>query len=448
MPSISRRLITILIISTGIVWLSAAAWIFTSTRAEVERVLDARLMEAGRMVSSLVTSQEIKTRQTADLAKALDISNHPSYGRQLSCQIWSLQGELVSRSESAPAEALSGHNSGFSETVIDGETWRVYAVVNEELGVRVLVGDNLKVRNHLVNDVIRGLLLPVLLILPVLAVLIWLSVRRGLSPLNRIAGDLASRHASDLSPIENVETAKEIVPVLKSLNGLFARVADLREREQNFIAFAAHELRTPVAGIKTQAQVALASDDPAIRDQALRQIVVGVDRTGRLVRQLLDMSAVQAREQSDRPTVVAAGAILRSLAGELSDSARGVAIEVSPDLDALELEIEPALFTLAARNLIENAVNHSPPGGLVHCRAALAGEKGSVIIEDNGPGIPEDELPRATERFFRGRNKTPVGSGLGLAIVELALGSSGWRLLLQNRRAGGLSAAITQELRL
>lgn len=445
MPSISRRLITILIISTGIVWLSAVVWIFTSTRAEVERVLDARLLEAGRMVSSLVARQNIETGQTVDLTKEVDTSRSPSYDRQLSCQIWSLHGELVSRSESAPAEELTEHTSGFSEKVIDGETWRVYAVVNEDLGVRVLVGDHLRVRNHLVNDVIRGLLLPVLLILPVLAALIWLSVRRGLFPLNRIAHNLEHRHASDLSPIENVETAKEIVPVLNSLNGLFARVAGLRERERNFIAFAAHELRTPLAGLKTQAQVALASDDRAIRDQALRQIVVGVDRTGRLVRQLLDMSAIEAREQSDRHTVVRAGAILRSLANELSDPTKGVTIEVSPDLDAIHLEIEPELFTLAARNLIENAVNHSPSSGVVRCRPAVVGEKGSVIIDDDGPGIPEDELPRVTERFFRGRNRAPVGSGLGLAIVELALGRSGWRLMLRNRRSGGLSAAIAQE---
>lgn len=444
MPSISARLITILIVSTGIVWLSAVAWISFSTHAQVERVLDARLKEAGRMVSSLVARQGLAASQSIDLGRELPTRYHPAGDPQLSCQIWSLQGQLVSRSESAPAEELSKHDTGFSETVIDGETWRVYAVVNEELGVRVLVGDHLRVRNDLVNDVIRGLLLPVFLILPVLAGLIWLSVRRGLSPLNRIARDLGQRHASDLSPIEDAETAREIAPVLQSLNGLFARVAGLRERERNFTAFAAHELRTPLAGLRTQAQVALASDDRAIRDQALRQIMVGVDRTGRLVRQLLDISAVEAREQAGQHAVVEPGGALRSLAAELADPERGVTIEVSPELDGLRLEIEPELFTLAARNLMENAVNHSPSGGIVRCRAAQYGESGCVIIEDDGPGIPDDELPRVTERFFRGRNRAPVGSGLGLAIVELALGRSGWRLMLQNRVAGGLRAAISQ----
>lgn len=437
MPSISKRLFIILVLTTGLVWLSAVVWIYLSTRAEVERVLDARLMEAGRMVSSLIVSQEVGDPAQA-AAAGLPFRTHGSYDRQLSCQIWSLQGTLIGRSGGAPAEELSGHADGFSETVIDGESWRVYAVTNPELGIRVLVGDNMKIRDGLVNDVIRGLLLPALLILPVLAVLIWLSVRRGLEPLNRIAGNLEARHASDLSPIEDVPTAKEIVPVLQSLNGLFARVAGLRERERNFTAFAAHELRTPLAGLKTQAQVALASDDAAIRDQAMRQIVVGVDRTSRLVRQLLDMSAIEALDRTEGRGMVQPGSVLRVLAEELADPARNVRVEVSPELDAMNLEIEPELFALAARNLMENAMNHSPRGGVVRCRAADS----CIVIEDDGPGIPEEELPRITERFFRGRNKVAIGSGLGLAIVELALGRSGWKLRLQNRDAGGLQAVI------
>lgn len=442
MSSISKRLFLILVLTTGLVWLSAVVWIFLSTRAEVERVLDARLMEAGRMVSSLIVSQDINVDPGQTTVPDLAMRSHGSYDRQLSCQIWSLQGSLVGRSNGAPDQELSAHADGFSETVIDGERWRVYAVTNAELGVRVLVGDNLIIRDGLVNDVIRGLLLPAVLILPILAILIWLSVRRGLEPLRKIAGDLAARPASDLRPIEDVRTAKEIAPVLQSLNGLFTRVDRLRERERNFTAFAAHELRTPLAGLKTQAQVALASGDGTIRDQALRQIMVGVDRTGRLVRQLLDMSAIEALDQSDRNGIVRPGHILRSLADELSDRERNVTVEVAPAIDDMKLNMETELFTLAARNLIENAVNHSPPGGVVRCRAAGAGEGGQVIIEDDGPGIPEEELPRVTERFFRGRNKAPVGSGLGLAIVELALGSSGWRLQLENRDAGGLRAVI------
>ncbi len=444
MPSISRRLFLILVLTTSLVWLSAVIWIFLSTRAEVERVLDARLMEAGRMVSSLVSRQDIAGGASRKPTAELPARIQTAYDRQLSCQIWSLQGALIGRSDGAPDNKLSEQADGFSETVIGGEHWRVYAITNPALGIRVLVGDNMRMRDHLVGDVIRGLLLPALLIFPVLAGLIWFSIRRGLFPLNRIALALQQRDASDLRPLENVETTKEIAPVVRSLNGLFVRVSGLRKRERDFTAFAAHELRTPLAGLKTQAQVALASDDRAIRDHALRQIVVGVDRTGRLVRQLLDISAIEAREPEERRATTQPGKILRALGAELADRTKEVTLDIASDLDTAEIDIEPESFTLAARNLIENAVGHSPHGGVVRCRLAQEADGPAVVIEDDGPGIPEDELPRVTERFFRGRNKAAVGSGLGLAIVELALSRSGWRLRLENRAAGGLRATISR----
>lgn len=440
MRSIGSRLFLILTLTTGLVWLSAVVWIFLSTRAEVEHVLDARLMEAGRMVSSLLTSQDIDANPAKTSTPPLPLKVHSSYDRQLSCQIWSLQGTLISRSGGAPEQKLSDQMDGFSNTIIDGERWRVFAVQNPALGVRVLIGDNMRIRDGLVNDVIRGLLLPALLILPALAALIWLSIRRGLAPLNTIARDLSGRHASDLQPLRSVDTPKEITPVLQSLNGLFARVAGLRERERNFTAFAAHELRTPLAGLKTQAQVALASDDRAIRDQALRQIVVGVDRTGRLVRQLLDIAEAEFGGEKEPAGSFSPADTIRSIIGELPTGT--VSISVAPALEAVRLDIDPGVFRLAARNLIENAVNHSPSGGAVVC--GLVEEEGrmKIVIEDEGPGIPVDELPRATERFFRGRNKAPVGSGLGLAIVELALSRAGCRLELLNRGERGLAATM------
>lgn len=443
MQSIRARLVMILLITTGVVWLSAVLWIFLSTRAEVERVLDARLMEAGRMVNSLLISQEIKIADMQNTPVAVPAQIHTEYDRQLSCQIWSLQGVLIGRSGSAPDQALSDQANGISEKVIDGETWRVFAVENAALGVRVLVGDNLSMRQRLVNDVIKGLLLPALLIMPISAGLIWLSVTRGLRPLNGIADELATRKASDLSPLASKATAKEVAPVLRSLNGLFARVAEMRNRERNFTAFAAHELRTPLAGLKTQTQVALASDDRAIREQALRQIVAGVDRTGRLVRQLLDISAIEASEPVDAGGCFNLAEILASIRSDLRAANKpDSCITIDPELDTIRIAANADLFRLAAQNLMENAINHSPEDGQIVCYARRNVCQLTLLIEDNGPGIPDEELPRVTERFFRGRNKTPIGSGLGLAIAELSLERIGCTLSLHNRVGGGLAAGI------
>ncbi|WP_312364354.1 ATP-binding protein [Ensifer sp.] len=443
MRSIRTRLFFILLVTTGLMWLSATLWIFFSTRAEVEQVLDARLMEAAKMVSSLVVNQEIDPDRPAQTKARIPVLDHPHYDRQLSCQIWSLDGTLIGRSESAPETTLSAHATGLSETVINGETWRVYAVENAELGVRVLVGDNLRIRDRLVNDVVKGLLFPALLIVPLLATLIWLSVGRGLAPLRKLAGDLAARDASDLHPIGQTAAPSEITPVLGALNGLFSRVAGARQREQNFIAFAAHELRTPLAGLKTQAQVALASNDAEIREKALGQIVAGVDRTGRLVRQLLDIASVEASETARATAEVNSGEMLASLRTELlSHAGRAATILIDPDLLALRVRINADLMRLAARNLMENALHHSPTGGVIRCSLDRSRASTTITIDDEGPGIPPEEMPHVTERFFRGRFKAAIGSGLGLSIAELALQHAGATLALQNRAERGLSARI------
>jgi len=449
MRSLRTRLFAILLITTGLLWLSATVWIFLSTRAEVERVLDARLMEAARMVNSLIVSPDMLKEEgdagvnrLTQSATKIPLLEHPHYDRQLSCQIWSLDGTLIGKSDSAPDTTLAPHAMGFSETVINGETWRVFAVENASLGVRVLVGDNLRIRDRLVNDLVKGLLLPALLIIPLLAVLIWLSVGRGLAPLRKLAGDLAAREASDLHAIEDLGTTREISPVLKSLNGLFARVAGARAREQNFIAFAAHELRTPLAGLKTQAQVALASDDGEIREKALGQIVAGVDRTGKLVRQLLDIASVEASESAKPAAGCNVGEMLAALRTELAGQAYRVDVAIDAQLFGLRIGMDPDLFRLAARNLLENALNHSPPGATVSCSCEMEVDHLVIAIEDMGPGIPDEEMPHVTERFFRGRFKTAVGSGLGLSIVERALDRTGAVLELRNRQAGGLSARI------
>lgn len=443
MRSMRTRLFAILILITGLVWLSAVAWIFFSTGAQLERVLDARLMEAARMVNSMVTRRALGAGEGV-VTPQIEMETHEAYNRQLSCQIWSLEGTLLSQSEGAPELRLSEQGDGFSNTVINGETWRVYTVNNPQAGVRVMVGDRVYFRDHLVNSVIFGVLLPALLILPVLAGLIWLSVGRGLTPLSRIARELSLRPASDLHPIEAGGAASELQPVVKALNALFQRVSDAREREQDFIAFAAHELRTPMSGLKTQAQVALASSDPTVQQKALSQIVVGVDRTGRLVRQLLDIAALEA---GGEPVVVETfnvGRLVQSVADDLmlQHPDQDAAIFVDPAISRFSFTLPAELFRLAVRNLLENAVHHSPPGGRVFCRIAEVGGDVILRIEDEGPGIPAEELPRVTERFFRGRFRSAVGSGLGLSIVETALDHAGARLDMRNRQEGGLSAGI------
>lgn len=447
MSSIRRRLITILIGTTGLVWLSAVVWIYFSTQAEVNRVLDARLIEAARMVNSLLTDHRI------EIAVAEGLSQHApggtgsgqqEYDRQLSCQIWSLGGALVGRSAGAPEAPLTKTEVGFSENKVDDERWRVYTVENAQLGVRVMVGDSLRIRDRLVGDVIKGLLLPAALILPFLIGMIWLSVRRGLSPLSDLAVALSRRAASDLRPLPDTNMPKEIAPAIKALNGLFRRVDAARERERSFTAFAAHELKTPLAGLKTQAQIALGSNDPEVHANALRQISTGVDRTGRLVKQLLDLAILEADDLDHSPARESVASLVKAAVADLRflASSGRVTVEIEADGSIIGAEVDPHFFMLALRNLLENAIIHSPSGGKVTCRVRQGGGEVVVEVEDDGPGIPDAELPHATEKFFRGWNKSPAGSGLGLAIARIAVSRMGGLLRIENRTPRGLKAVL------
>jgi two-component system sensor histidine kinase QseC len=442
LKSIRSRLFLILIATTGLVWISAATWIYFGTRSKVEHVLDARLMEAARMVNSLIVDHAVDLSRAAKVG-ALAQAQGPMYEHQLSCQIWSLNGLLIGRSNSAPAKPLSQVNNGFSESLVNNETWRSFAVENKETGVRILVGDNISVRNRLIGDVMKGLIIPGLAIVPFLAVLIWLSIRQGLEPLRQIARELGHREASDLRPLALEGEAIELRPMIASLNSLFARVAAVLNREKNFTAFAAHELRTPLAGLKTHAQLARSVDDVSIRDVALSQIILGVDRTSRLVRQLLDMVTAGVSDPARTVGFTDAERVLRVIGDDLAFADGSHAkLDVDRSLSGITLPIDQNLFALAARNLVENALLHSPNGGTVRCHLLHEGDLLAVTIDDDGHGIPEDELPRVTERFFRGRHKGNVGSGLGLSIVDAALETATASLRISNRAEGGVRAQI------
>ena len=443
MNSIRSRLTGILIGVTCLVWLFAVIWIHNSTQSQLEKVLDARLMEAARMVNSLLSEHRVEVGPDGDGGQLSlkPLPDFPIYDRQLFCQIWALDGRLVGRSESAPGVRLTNIANGFSDTEVAGDRWRVFAVENTQLGLRVMVGDSLSVRERLVQNVVTGLVLPALLMLPVLAIMIWLCVRRGLDPLSRLASVLSKRRAEDLHPLPEQNLPSEIAPAVTALNGLFHRVEEARERERNFAIFAAHELKTPLAGLKTQAQIAAGAKDETIRANAVRQIAAGVDRTSRLVNQLLDLAALETGDEMETSAyepacqlLVAVSTDMRMLAAQ-----RGVSIELPKTMPLVQLP-SPHFFTLAARNLIENAVNHSPMGETVHCRIETENGKVRLVVEDGGPGIPEGEMPHVIERFFRGTHRNETGSGLGLPIVKMAVERMGGELRLNNRPEGGLRA--------
>lgn len=439
MTSLRARLFLILVATTSLIWLAAAAWIYLGTKAELERVLDTRLQEAARMVSSLVRDAGASAPSAIAATPQVSTDDPGGYERQLSCQIWSLGGRLVAASTAAPAERLASHAAGFSDSMINGELWRVYAIEDAVKDVRVLVGDRLGLRDRLVNDLVMGLVGPTLLMLPIFAGLIWISVGRGLSPLRVIADDLQQRAADELAPLQ-AKVIDEIRPVTDALNGLLARLDAARRHEREFTAFAAHELRTPLAGIRTQAQIAKAADTTEMRTAALDHIMQGVDRTARLISQLLALARLESAAEPSRREPVNLGQLLRDIDGEGQKPA-SIIVEIDAAIDAMTVEGDPDNLKLALRNLHDNACGNSPPGGRV--RWLRTGDA-ALAVDDEGPGVPADELALVRQRFYRGRTARNVGSGLGLAIVEVALHNARAELTLGTPPSGcGLRAAVS-----
>ena len=443
MSSLRTRIFAIVALTTVLVWSSAAIWTYFNTRADVQRVLDRRLVEAARMVGSM-TSDLTSGSPAAVPGRALADA---AYERQLACQIWSLDGELIGRSSHAPDAPLAlTAKSGFSERQIGEETWRVYSLVDRARGIRVTVGDNLSVRQRLVGGVMTGLLVPFALALVALSGLIWAAVGRGLAPLAGVTRKLRAREPGDLYPFELANLGPELAPVVNALNGLLERLSHLRENERHFIASAAHEFQTPLAGLRTHAQVAMLAQDAATRDKSLNRIQSSVDRTSRVVHQLLELSREEARMQRLDPTWVSLRTVVTSVAEQLHRELerRGLRLTWSEPAERVSLHIDETALSLAMRNLIENSINHSPEGGAISLSAGIgAAGAGFIEIADEGPGIPPEDLIKVKDRFVRGRGARGDGSGLGLSIVELVLVRYGVTFDLNNRMPGGLCARMT-----
>ncbi len=442
MRSLKARLFLLLMSATMAVWSVAAIWTYFSTRADVQRVLDRRLVEAAGMVASLVQNSSGTISRPAPSA-ASGTQAAAGYSRQLSCQIWTLDWRLVGRSASAPLAPLARGKPGFSERTIGGEPWRVYTLIEPTSRLRILVGDNLKVRRNLVSDVLTGLLLPALVGLVALAVLIWSAIGRALVPLRRVARELARREASDTGRLRASCPDAELCPLIDALNGLFARLEELRANERHFIASAAHELQTPLAGLRAHAQIALASANPATRNASLQSIQASVDRTSRLVDQLLDLAREEA-EAGASPQWLRLDRAFAAAADEFAHmlERQRVRLEMEPEARSAEVWIDEGALSLALRNLIRNAVEHSPPGGSVTVGVAGTGDWVDVVVGDEGPGIPQAELDHIRQRFVRGSRARGSGSGLGLSIVELVLERAGARLVLRNGDPSGLKAVM------
>lgn len=291
--------------------------------------------------------------------------------------------------------------------------------------------DDAHLRHELTEHFLSTLFAPLFLGLPLLGGWVWFATRRGLTPLNEIARELANRSPLRLDAVTPQEAPQEIRPLLDALNALFGRVSGALDQERRFTADAAHELRTPLAAIVAQAQVANRARDAAERDQALAQIATSGRRAARLVEQLLILARLDPAAG-----VVMTQVPLADLAAEVCADHGGMALDkhITLELDAppgIHARGNADLLRMLLRNLLDNALRYTPAGGKVGVGMTAQAGVVRLNVSDSGPGIPPDQRENVMRRFHRLAGQETAGSGLGLSIVARIVELHGAQLLLR-----------------
>lgn len=337
-------------------------------------------------------------------------------------QVWSLQrrANIVS-SKGAPAQPMQpSFTDGLANTRAAGEEWRVYAVTDASGRVQVQVGMAHSQLRAELGYWVKISLLSALGLLLALALAIWAAIHWSLRPVNRLRDHMARREAMDLTPLSTEGIPREVQPLLASFNDLLARLSQAMQGERQFLADAAHELRTPLAALLTQTQVALRAGSQADARAALEQLAHGIERTSRLAQQLLDSARIDASQRRHEHAPVELADVISLVAREFEGMAARRHQSIVLDTTSAPVRGDLDDLGVLVRNLLDNAVRYSGEQAriTVRCRQREDGMV-ELSVADNGPGVPQDEREKIFERFFRGSTGNGErGSGIGLSLVE------------------------------
>jgi two-component system, OmpR family, sensor histidine kinase QseC len=445
-----------------LVWtlgLLAAAWLATGlatwlgAQHELDELLDSHLAQAAALLVVQQANGYVSDGDGDgdDGQAGVDVPVLHRYAPRVAFQVWH-EGVLTTRSPNAPAVPMGAGGrhapEGFATLQLGDEDWRVFSTRGLESDVQVYVGEQLLSRQDILQAVLEGLLWPAVVALPVLVAGLWWAVRKAMAPMRSLGTTLALRRPQDLHPVQAPAAPAEMQPMLAALNGLLARIAELMEAERRFTADAAHELRTPIAAIRAQAQVALAAaaDEPT-RRHALQATLSGCDRATRLVEQLLTLSRLEGSSLPTR-TEVDLGALARQVLADQVPAAllkdQTLSLEIEPSAEGARVPGSETLLGLMLRNLVDNAVRYSPRQAQV--QVSLRQDPTGALelrVDDSGPGLAEAEQARLGERFFRVLGSGETGSGLGWSIVQRVAAAQ--QVAVQVARSatlGGLSVAL------
>lgn len=284
----------------------------------------------------------------------------------------------------------------------------------------VQVAEPLDDRNQLTNEIIKGVIFPQLLILPISVLLVWFGLWRGLAPIRALQQRLRERAPDDLSPVDQQGAPEDIAPLIDAFNELLQRMHLNLESQRRFIASAAHQMKTPLAGMRTQSELALRETDPQELNERLKQIALGSQRATHLISQLLSLARTENPQQLGPRSPIDLVSLARETLLPWIDMAleRGIDLGLEAPTGPVLIDGHAVLLRELLNNLVDNALRYCPRDATVTVKVEEDGDTVELVVEDNGPGVPMQERERVFERFYRVLGHEADGSGLGLAIVK------------------------------
>lgn len=441
--SLRWRLLLAVCIVVLLIWGLTGILSYGKARHEAEELMDGNLAQRAHLLMALLRDNEGDFDDLATRLAVVGGTSRNLYEPPLEFQFGRGDGTVLLRSANAPSLPITGM-AGYSDILRREESWRVLNVVSADEKYRVQVAQDIDVRDRAALEVATQTVLPVGMILPVLLLLLYVSIRRGLQPLDRLAAAIATRSSDNLAPLPNGRVPTEARPLVAALNRLFFRVATTIENERRFTADAAHELRTPLAALKLQAQVALMSTDLQARDHALKQITAGVDRATHLVEQLLRLARLDPLSSLPAPSTIDMCAVVNDSVATVRAANPSLQQRLLVDLPsgALPVTADAGLLAIALRNLLDNAIRYTPANSTIQVGILADSRKVALTVRDDGPGVPAAEQARLGERFFRSRDTEAEGTGLGLAIVARIAELHGARFAAGNHPGGGFAVTL------
>ena len=427
------RLISVLCLTALFVWLGSTLVAWWQVRHDVNKVFDAQqVLFAERLANSDLSTILLESSTT--LNKNSQSALKKSYDDDaLAFAIFSETGKLLFSDGRNGKDFIFNNKTGFhnSHSYDDDDNWRIFWRTAANGKLIIAVGQELDYREDLIEEMIFGQMWIWFASLPILIIVLGWLIHKELRSIKRLSQEVQTRKSGDVSLLNTEGLPVEILPLVKNLNQFFDRTSAMLQRERRFTSDAAHELRSPLAALRIQTEVAqLAGDDGELREQALFHLTQGIDRASQLIEQLLTLSKLDNLQELEELQPIDWEGIIQSLIAERYFVAekRKITLAFEKESEPKSKQGQPILVSLMLRNLLDNAIKYCSEDTTVSVKIASS----QIIVEDNGGGVEPEDLKKLGQRFYRPAGQNEKGSGLGLSIVMRIAELHGFKVRLEN----------------